>query len=40
LAQDKGVPVQAGTPFFINKKPLQPFDYISFFTFGTTMHRI
>jgi hypothetical protein len=40
LAQLKGVPVQAGTPFFSPKKPLQPFDFIDVFHFGTTMHRL
>jgi hypothetical protein len=40
LAQLKGVPVQAGTPFFNPKKPVQPFEFIEVFHFGTTMHRL
>jgi hypothetical protein len=39
LAQLQGVPVQAGTPFFNPKKPMQTFDFIDVFHFGTTMHR-
>jgi len=40
LAQLKGVPVQPGTTYFNPKKPLQAFDFIYVFHFGTTMHRI
>ena len=40
LAQLQGVPVQAGTPFFNPKNPMQPFDFIDVFYFGTTMHKI
>ena len=40
LAQLKAVPVQAGTPFFIAEKPKQPFDFVGFFLFGTTWHKI
>ena len=40
LAQLKGVPVQLGTTYFRPKKPMQPFDFIDVFHFGTTMHKI
>ena len=40
LAQLKGVPVQAGTTYFKPKKPVQTFDFIDVFHFGTTMHKI
>jgi hypothetical protein len=40
LAQLKGVPVQAGTPFLKAKKFVQTFDSIDVFHFGTTMHKI
>jgi len=40
LAQLKGVPAQPGTTFFNPKKPLQPFEFIGFFDFGTTLHKI
>jgi hypothetical protein len=40
LAQLKVVPTQPGTPFLKPKKPMQPFDFIDVFHFGTTMHKI
>jgi hypothetical protein len=40
LAQLKAVPVQAGTPFLNAMKPPQPFEFIGFSEFGTTLHKI
>ncbi|CAB4122840.1 hypothetical protein UFOVP37_68 [uncultured Caudovirales phage] len=40
LAQLKAVPVQAGTPFLNTPKPVQPFEFIEVFHFGTTLHKI